>query len=84
LVEIQGFTDKTGSVVYNDELTKSARQPWRGYLASHKVPLANITMLGTGVAEANRKPGRAGAKGRKVDVRVYVPGESKPEIWAKT
>ena len=43
------------------------------YLASHKVPLRNITMLGTGVAEGEQRTREERAQGRKVDVRVFVP-----------
>ena len=73
VVEIQGFTDKTGSAVYNDELSQERAQAVARYLASHKVPLRNITMLGTGVAEGEQKTREERAQGRKVDVRVYVP-----------
>jgi outer membrane protein OmpA-like peptidoglycan-associated protein len=73
LVEIQGFTDKTGAAVYNDELSQERAQAVARYLASHKVPLRNITMLGSGVAEGEQKTRDERAQGRKVDVRVYVP-----------
>jgi len=73
VVEIQGFTDKTGSAVYNDELSQERAQAVARYLASHKVPLRNITMLGTGVADGDQKTREERAQGRKVDVRVYVP-----------
>jgi outer membrane protein OmpA-like peptidoglycan-associated protein len=73
IVEIQGFTDKTGSAVYNDELSQERAQAVARYLASHKVPLRNITMLGTGVADGDQKTREERAQGRKVDVRVYVP-----------
>ncbi len=73
IVEIQGFTDKTGSPVYNDELSQERAQAVARYLASHKVPLRNITMLGTGVADGDQRTREERAQGRKVDVRVYVP-----------
>ena len=43
------------------------------YLATHKVPLRNITMMGTGIAEGEQKTRDERAQGRKVDVRVFVP-----------
>jgi outer membrane protein OmpA-like peptidoglycan-associated protein len=73
VVEIQGFTDKTGSAVYNDELSQERAQAVARYLASHKVPLRNITLLGTGVADGDQKTREERAHGRKVDVRIYVP-----------
>ena len=73
VVEIQGFTDKTGSAVYNDELSQERAEAVARYLASHKVPLRNITMLGTGVAEGEQKTRDERAQDRKVDVRIFVP-----------
>ena len=73
VVEIQGFTDKTGSLVYNDELSQARAEAVARYLASHKVPLRNITMLGSGVADGEQKTREERAQGRKVDVRVFVP-----------
>src|SRR5580704_4587080 len=73
VVEIQGFTDKTGSPVYNDALSQERAEAVARYLASHKVPLRNITMLGTGVADGEQKTRDERAQGRKVDVRVFVP-----------
>jgi outer membrane protein OmpA-like peptidoglycan-associated protein len=73
IVEIQGFTDKTGSAVYNDVLSQERAEAVARYLATHKVPLRNITMMGTGVAEGEQKTRDERAQGRKVDVRIYVP-----------
>jgi len=73
VVEIQGFTDKTGSPVYNDALSQERAEAVARYLASHKVPLRNITMLGTGVAEGEQKTRDERAQDRKVDVRIFVP-----------
>ena len=73
VVEIQGFTDKTGSAAYNDELSQARAEAVARYLASHKVPLRNITMLGSGVAEGEQRTREERAQGRKVDVRVFVP-----------
>jgi OOP family OmpA-OmpF porin len=73
VVEIQGFTDKTGSAVYNDGLSQERAEAVARYLASHKVPLRNITMLGTGVAEGEQKTRDERAQDRKVDVRIFVP-----------
>jgi outer membrane protein OmpA-like peptidoglycan-associated protein len=73
VVEIQGFTDKTGSAVYNDGLSQERAEAVARYLASHKVPLRKITMLGSGEAEGDQKTRDERAQSRKVDVRVYVP-----------
>jgi len=74
VVEIQGFTDKTGPVVYNDELSQARAEAVARYLANqHKVPLRSINMLGSGVAEGEQKTREDRKQGRKVDVRVFVP-----------
>jgi len=74
VVEIQGFTDKTGPAVYNDELSQERAEAVARYLANqHKVPLRSINMLGSGVAEGTQKTRDERSQVRKVDVRVYVP-----------
>ncbi|MEO8051211.1 MAG: OmpA family protein [Acidobacteriota bacterium] len=73
VVEIQGFTDKTGSSVYNDGLSQERAEAVARYLASHNVPLRNITMLGSGEADGDQKTRDERAQSRKVDVRVFVP-----------
>jgi outer membrane protein OmpA-like peptidoglycan-associated protein len=74
VVEVQGFTDKTGDRVYNDSLSQERAATVARYLANeHKVPLHNITMLGTGVSEGEQKTRADRAQSRKVDIRVFVP-----------
>lgn len=74
VVEIQGFTDKTGPVVYNDGLSQERAEAVARYLANqHKVPLRSINMLGSGVAEGDQKTREERKQGRKVEVRIYVP-----------
>jgi outer membrane protein OmpA-like peptidoglycan-associated protein len=73
VVEVQGFTDKVGSPVYNDELSQERAQAVARYLANKKIPLRNITLLGSGPAEGEQKTRDERAQSRKVDVRVFVP-----------
>jgi outer membrane protein OmpA-like peptidoglycan-associated protein len=74
MVEIQGFTDKTGSPAYNEVLSQQRADSVARYLASkHHVPLRNITVLGTGVAEGDMKTREERKQARKVEVRVLVP-----------
>jgi outer membrane protein OmpA-like peptidoglycan-associated protein len=74
VVEIQGYTDKTGAVTYNEGLSQDRAQAVARYLANqHKLPLRNITVLGSGVAEGDQKTKDERAQARKVDVRVFVP-----------
>jgi outer membrane protein OmpA-like peptidoglycan-associated protein len=74
VVEIQGYTDKTGDAAFNEELSQDRAQSVARYLANeHKVPLRAITVLGTGVASGDQKTRDERAQARKVDVRIYVP-----------
>ena len=74
IVEVQGFTDKTGDRTYNDSLSQERAATVARYLANeYKVPLHSITMLGTGVSEGEQKTRAERAESRKVDIRVFVP-----------
>ncbi|MEQ1946065.1 MAG: OmpA family protein [Bryobacteraceae bacterium] len=74
VVEVQGFTDKTGDVAFNEILSQGRAEAVARYLANeHKVPLRSINMLGTGVASGDQKTRAERADARKVEVRVFVP-----------
>jgi outer membrane protein OmpA-like peptidoglycan-associated protein len=74
VVEVQGFTDKTGDPTYNDTLSQERAATVARYLANeYKVPLHSITMLGTGVSEGEQKTRAERAQSRKVDIRIFVP-----------
>jgi outer membrane protein OmpA-like peptidoglycan-associated protein len=74
VVEIQGYTDKTGDAEFNEVLSQDRAQSVARYLANeHKIPLRTITVLGTGIATGDQKTRDERAQARKVDVRIYVP-----------
>lgn len=74
VVEIQGYTDKTGDATYNEGLSQDRAQAVARYLANkHKVPLRSITLLGSGVAEGEQKTRDERAQARKVDIRILAP-----------
>jgi len=74
VVEIQGSTDKTGDVAFNEELSQARAAAVARYLATeHNIPLRAITVLGTGIATGDQKTRDERAQARKVDVRIYVP-----------
>jgi outer membrane protein OmpA-like peptidoglycan-associated protein len=83
VVEIQGYTDKTGDANYNETLSQERAEAVARYLASHNIPLRSINVLGTGVAEGDQKTREDRAQARKVDVRVYVPEASTPTTAAR-
>lgn len=76
MIEIQGFTDKTGSATTNVTLSESRADSVARYLVNeHKVPLHSISMLGSGyalpVADDKTREGRK--QNRRVEVRLFVP-----------
>jgi len=76
MVEVQGFTDKTGAVSYNESLSERRAQAVARYLAvEQKLPVRAINQLGAGyalpVADDKTRDGRK--QNRRVEVRLYVP-----------
>lgn len=76
MIEIQGFTDKTGSAATNVTLSNARADAVARYLVNeHKVPLHEISMLGSGyalpVADDKTREGRK--QNRRVEVRLFVP-----------
>jgi len=76
VVEVQGFTDKSGNIVYNETLSQARAQSVTRYLANQsEIPIRDISMLGSGyarpVADDKTRDGRK--MNRRVEVRLYVP-----------
>lgn len=76
VVEIQGFTDRTGSAQANEALSQKRAEAVARYLVNeHQVPLHQITTLGSGYAQAigddSTRDGRA--QNRRVEVRLFTP-----------
>jgi len=76
VIEVQGFTDKSGSVSTNERLSQQRAQEVARYLANeYKIPVRSITLLGSGyalpVADDKTREGRK--MNRRVEVRLYVP-----------
>lgn len=76
VIEVQGFTDKSGSPDYNNALSEKRAQAVARYLANQdSIPVRSITMLGQGWAQpvADDKT-RAGRKqNRRVEVKLWIP-----------
>jgi outer membrane protein OmpA-like peptidoglycan-associated protein len=90
ILEIQGYTDKTGSVQSNLELSRRrADEVVRYVTTKHNVPLRRIHVLGVGedVPNADNSTRAARQQNRRVDVNVFarsleatansVPGQSR-------
>jgi len=76
VIEIEGFTDRTGDAAYNLGLSgKRAEAVVRYLTLKHNVPLRRIHLLGAGEVERSQQAhGRDGRKqARRVDVKVYGP-----------
>jgi outer membrane protein OmpA-like peptidoglycan-associated protein len=76
VIEVQGFTDKSGSSSINDRLSEARAQEVARYLAAeHKIPVRSISLLGEGytqpVADDKTREGRK--LNRRVEIRLYVP-----------
>jgi outer membrane protein OmpA-like peptidoglycan-associated protein len=74
IMEVQGFTDSTGSASANLELSRKRADAVVRYLTSkHNIPLRRISMLGLGEDDPNAdNKSRAGRKqARRVEVRVF-------------
>jgi outer membrane protein OmpA-like peptidoglycan-associated protein len=76
VVEVQGFTDKTGSPIANERLSEQRAQEVARFLANeYKIPVRSISMLGSGYAQpvADDKTREGRKLNRRVEVRLYVP-----------
>lgn len=76
MIEVQGFTDKTGSATYNESLSQARADAVARYLANeHKISLRSISMLGSGyalpVADDKTRDGRK--QNRRVEIRLWIP-----------
>jgi outer membrane protein OmpA-like peptidoglycan-associated protein len=73
-ISVEGYTDKTGSVAYNEALSRKRADAVVEYLvAKHDIPIYRIHMIGLGeekpVDEARNRDARA--KNRRVEVKVF-------------
>ena len=76
VVEVQGFTDKTGDAIYNETLSEKRAETVARYLANkHQIPVRSISMLGSGYAQpvADDKTREGRKMNRRVEVRLWVP-----------
>ena len=76
VIEVQGFTDKTGSADANALLSQKRAETVARYLTNeHKVPLHQLTLLGSGYAQpvADDKTRDGRKQNRRVEVRLFAP-----------
>jgi outer membrane protein OmpA-like peptidoglycan-associated protein len=72
MIEIQGFTDSTGSEQYNVGLSQRRAQAVERYLVSKGVPLYRIAIVGLGEENpvADNKTSQGRSQNRRVEVKV--------------
>jgi outer membrane protein OmpA-like peptidoglycan-associated protein len=83
VIEVQGFTDKTGGAEYNAALSARRAEAVARYLTTeHKIPVRSISMLGEGyaapVADDKTRDGRK--QNRRVEVRLWVPDAASKSV----
>jgi outer membrane protein OmpA-like peptidoglycan-associated protein len=79
VIEIQGFTDKTGPAAFNETLSERRAEAVARYLAvEYKIPVRNLTMLGEGYAQpvADDKTRDGRKQNRRVEVKLWIPETS--------
>ena len=87
VIEVQGFTDKTGSAELNNELSERRAQAVARYLANQSnIAVRHITMLGQGYAQpvADDKTREGRKQNRRVEVKLWVPEASTEKSVATT
>jgi outer membrane protein OmpA-like peptidoglycan-associated protein len=75
VIEVEGFADRTGNVVYNRELSRKRADAVVHYLAvEHSIPLRSIRQLGVGsdFPDAVNKTRDDRKANRRVDVKIYM------------
>jgi outer membrane protein OmpA-like peptidoglycan-associated protein len=85
VIEVQGFTDKSGSPAYNDVLSQRRAEAVARFLTNeYKVPVRAINMLGEGyaqpVADDHTRDGRK--QNRRVEVKLWVPEAASAKTMA--
>lgn len=74
-IAVEGYTDKTGTVAYNNQLSRRRAEAVMQYLvAKHDIPVYRIHIVGLGMEKpADTNNDRAArAKNRRVEVTIYT------------
>jgi len=80
LVELQGFTDSSGSEDFNESLSQRRAESVQRYLVTKNVPLFRISIVGLGEANpiADNKTRTGREQNRRVEVKVLKSAGSPP------
>lgn len=83
VIEVQGFTDKTGPASLNDQLSQQRADAVARYLNNeHKIPVRSIDTLGSGYAQpvADDKTRDGRKQNRRVEIRLFVPESANASV----
>jgi outer membrane protein OmpA-like peptidoglycan-associated protein len=86
-IEVQGYTDKSGSATYNEMLSERRAEAVARYLANqYQIPVRTMSVLGSGYAAPVADDGsRDGRKmNRRVEVRLWVPESESAKTTASS
>lgn len=79
IIEVQGFTDKTGPTNLNLSLSQRRAETVVRYLTSqHNIPLRSIHLIGSGVDQAEQKTREERKQSRRVEIRLFAPEMENP------
>ena len=90
VIEVAGFTDKTGGKALNLELARRRAETVTRYLSvDHNIPLRKIHDLGVGsdFPDADNKTRAARKENRRVEIRMYaldISGKGVPQVSSTT
>jgi outer membrane protein OmpA-like peptidoglycan-associated protein len=76
VIEVQGFTDKIGPAATNEAISQARAAAVTRYLVNdHKVPVRNISAIGSGYAApvGDDKTSEGRKENRRVEIRLFVP-----------
>ena len=72
VIELEGFTDKTGAKSYNVALSERRADTVERYLTEHNVPVRKIHLVGIGAEQASGHTRAERKEERRVDIRIYA------------
>lgn len=87
IIEVAGYTDRTGNKGYNLELSRKRADAVVRYLTiDHQIPLRKIHDVGAGAdfPNADNKTRAARKENRRVDVKVYTFNGDSPQTAGNT
>jgi outer membrane protein OmpA-like peptidoglycan-associated protein len=86
MIEVQGYTDKTGTPLINEALSQARAASVTRYLVNdHSLPVRSISAIGSGYASpvGDDKTVDGRKENRRVEIRLFVPENSNVKLTAR-